>query len=90
MRKLILLCFVLVGCIPYKDYLANDDLCNFDAPIFKLKEEEKLFDIIKYKSVINDALMTRKRPVIKNDSVLMSSIYVFPNKAISKTPPLFL
>ncbi len=85
MRKLILLSFVLVGCLPYKKYLANDDFCGFEDPIFKLKEEEKHFDIIKYKSNINDALNSRGSYVLLDNDELKSSIRVFPNYWISKT-----
>ncbi len=86
MRKLILLCFVLVGCIPYKDYLVNDDLCNFDDSIFKLKEEEKYFDIIKYRSAIDIALNTGDRCNLLDDEKLYVYIYAWAdNKAITKT-----
>ncbi len=84
MRKLILLSFVLIGCIPYKDYLANDDLCDFDDSIFTLKEDERYFDVVKYKSAIDSSLNTRGRYVLLDNDKFKTSIRVFPSYWISK------
>ncbi len=58
---------VLVGCNTYKSYLINDDLCNFDDPIFILKEEERSFDVVKYKYFIDSLLIWGGRRVLENN-----------------------
>ncbi len=86
MRKLVIFCMVLVGCDTYKSYLINDDLCNFDDPIFTLKEEEKSFDMVKYRSTIDSILNVRERCVLLNNEQQYVDLYVWShNKAIIKT-----
>ncbi len=75
---------VLVGCNTYKSYLINDDLCNFDDPIFILKEEERSFDVIKYKTAIDIALNTGRQYVLIDNKHLY--IYTWSDdKSITKT-----
>ena len=35
---------LLCGCNTYKEYIANDDACNWDDDIFILREDEKRID----------------------------------------------
>ncbi len=86
MKKLVIFCVILSGCNPYKKYLANDDLCGFDDPIFTLKEDERYFDVVKYKSAIDSSLNAFDRCVLLNNERLYVYIYAWNyNKAITKT-----
>ncbi len=84
MRKLVIFCMVLVGCNTYKSYLINDDLCNFDDPIFTLKEEEKSFDMVKYKSIMDSVLNNGGRTVLLKDKDQTFSLYIFSDYWVSK------
>ncbi len=76
---------VLVGCNTYKSYLINDDLCNFDDPIFNLKEEEKSFDMVKYKSIMDSVLNNGGRTVLLKDKDQEFSLYIYPDYCVEKT-----